>query len=202
MVKIFNNKKAIATEMIVWILAIIFIGAVLVTTGIFIKNQNDMINKAAPEIQYQYPIVFLNTFLYQKIDNKDVENLGLDVLKTYRVSDLITIGDIDSMEIVERIKDNYLEKELEKDESLNFYFNLINQQIPKSKLIVFYEQESLDDILDCQADVQNYCFYLRTNRDVDFYTIIAFKEIERRNGNGLVNTLSKIGNNMGNNRGR
>jgi len=181
---IFKNKKAMLVEtMIAWIFAILAIGIAMFFATTSNIGQNDILQDSAPVIQYQYPILYLNTFLNQDLIPKEIKEVGLDENKKYKIKDIIRFWEkSEVLDLLENKRSDYIiEQADEKDGSLRFYKNTAIEKVDENNLLIFTkvdESELNMKIEDCTRDVQNYCFYFKTdNQD---YVIVSFEKITHK----------------------
>lgn len=163
-----KNKKAnVYEEEILAIISIIFIAFVLFMSSKFVIQTNEDINKLAPELSYQFPAVAVHSFLMTQIKESDVENLGLDIKNKYFIKDLLKINTVESLNIIETYKTEYL-KILEKkttngNNPLYYYNEYSKESVTKTSLLNY--QPNLDSITTTLEDAiedKNYFFYFKT----------------------------------------
>lgn len=157
-----KNKKAMTlnNEIILYLVAIAIISIVLFMTNnamvVAKKNSEDM----APELTYQYPVIFVKSFLMLEVSDVDKKDLGLDLSKSYYVKDLIYKGDTDSKDIVNSMKNAYIQK-MNSESSLKSFENFVKVDLVNNDLLdIAYEANSIPD-LKYILSTGNYVFYFQ-----------------------------------------
>lgn len=158
-------------EFIIAIIAIVCVGIISYFVYNLSLDSKQQFNEYAPELNYQFPAVFVHSFLMTKIEKKDLLELNLDENQTFFVKDLIAINTEESEAIVNKIRENYLQKyaylqDTQDLSPVDYYQRFSSDEINKDKLLLIY----YDDIeqysnLDASIRRNNYFFYLKTNND-------------------------------------
>ena len=162
-----KNKKALGinTEFLVAIIAIIFIVLVVFFTYKVSMNTKEQYHKVAPELSYQFPAVFVHSFLMMKVDDKYIEELGLDKDQVYFVKDLLILKRDDVKSVIDEIKKEYVSRYAYTYEGeyapLYFFERFSGNKIkPEHLLCIYYDTQSFS--LKANVVRDNYYFYMKT----------------------------------------
>lgn len=157
-----RGKKAfdINTEILIYIFAIIVMSLVIGFSQYTISDSQKHIEKMAPNLTYQYPAVFVKSFLMLKIDDSDIKDLNLDVNKNYYVYNLIYLGSDDAKDIVDKKKDEFI-MEMNNKNSLKSFENFAKISINQNELLKIDYSQSSQPNLELALENNNYVFYFK-----------------------------------------
>lgn len=175
-----NKKGELSYDLPLWAVVIIGIAVMFYIISTTSAGDKEDVIASVPTIQYQYPIVVVNSFLNSRFD--DLGNIDVKTGKS--VLDLINNFDYNS-DLIQKARDNYIEKVILNDDTKDLNFKFFkeyskNSEIKSSYLINIkkdLDKTQLDNNLEkCVLDIYNFCSYFRIGEDK--YVIIAFKNIE------------------------
>lgn len=176
-----KNKKTqtLYQELIIAVFAILLVSFALYIASKAVIDTKEDINKASPEISYQYPAVFVHSFLMMQIEPEDVTELGLDETKKYYVKDLLIRDEDEHVEKAKQYEDKFLNlitQEVNGKNPLNFYKQFSkDRDVEKDNLILIETGKSIVPSLDAAIEGKNYFFYIRTLKNK--YTVVYFKAV-------------------------
>ena len=183
-----NSKKAqqLLYSYVIWVITLVVCSVVMYLAISSSNAHNNNIEKSVPELSYEFPKTFVNTFLMTKITQEEAKtHFGDgDLSRVYRVYDLIWLDTEESLSLV---KDKYKREYLEfidsssSDESLNnkdiyeLYKRHSNKKIDTSGLL---EMElDLSDPDEISYDLKgNYIVTIKTS-NLDYTKIYFTKEL-------------------------
>lgn len=168
MFKLRDDKKAIAlNEDIALFISIVFAVLILFMGSSLATGFSDELQDMTPQIRYQYPIVFLNTFLNQELNDSVKIKFSLDVGSKYYVKDLIWRGDDNSISYVNNIFRNEYLNEDDIILSIDYYEKFSKTTFDKNNLLIV---SKLDCVFDLNSlDKTNYVFYIRSKNEENYY---------------------------------
>ncbi len=167
------NKKGVMLdqEAIVVIVTIIFIGLILFFSFKYTNSGKKDFEKIAPNLTYQYPTMFVHSFLMKKIDAKDVEVLKLDKTQTYQIKDLLAMKkntEVDN--VVLKYKKEYVSYN---SQTIEDYEDFSGETIDESSLLYSrYFNKNLP-LLEKSIENKNYFFYLKDEEGR--FVVVYFK---------------------------
>jgi hypothetical protein len=176
-----KNKKtqALYQEIIIAAFSILMVSFALFIASKAVISTNEDINKASPQISYQYPAVFVHTFLMMEIKKEDIKDLNLDENKKYYVKDLLILDEEKYVNKAKEYETKYLElvtKEINNKNPLEFYKEFSkDKDVKEDNLILIETGGSTVPSLDAAIKNKNYFFYIRTINNK--YTTIYFKAV-------------------------
>ena len=105
-----NSKKAqyLLYSYVLWVVTLVVCSVVMYIAFSSSNASNDDIEESVPELSYEFPKVFVNTFLMLKISDEDAQEHFEDSSRDYRVYDLIWLDKEKSLSLVEEYKKKYL----------------------------------------------------------------------------------------------
>lgn len=178
-----KNKKALLhAEIFLIIISLIVVFLSCFFSFNLTSSTKNQILTSSPNLVYNFPLVFVNTFLDIKLLKSDVEKLSLDENQNYFIKDLIVnYQSFDEKEqvLINEFLENKKEEYISFYEGSNYdiynnYFEFSKNQIDKSLLLKIEfgekELESLDEIIR----ENNYYFYF-LNKD-NSYNVIYFQK--------------------------
>lgn len=103
-----KHKKGLFlfSTVIVWTFALLLVALMAVFMFSGITNSSQALEKSSPELTYQFPIVFVQSFLNMPIREEDLERLSLS---SGQIKDIVIRRDGLAREIVEEHRQRYLE---------------------------------------------------------------------------------------------
>jgi len=162
MVRYVKNKKAIgfSEQAILYIIALLFLVSIVFASYHYVSTSKNHVEMMAPSLNYEYPPLFVKSFLMLEVSDEDKEDLNLKVEDIIYVHDLIFIGDDDSKEVVDKMKEEYL-KDKDVIESFNQFIEFSKINLNNNDLLYIYYEEN--NIPDLQGEVEhnNYVFYFK-----------------------------------------
>lgn len=176
-----KNKKTqtLYQEIIIAVFSILMVSFALYIASKAVIETKEDINKASPEISYQYPAVFVHSFLMMEIEKDDIVELGLDQTKKHHVKDLLILDQEDYVNKAKEYEEKYLElvtTKINGKDPLEFYKKFSNDRdVEKDNLILIETGKSIVPSLNEAIQSKNYFFYIRTLNNK--YTIVYFKAI-------------------------
>ena len=105
-----DSKKAqyLLYSYVLWVVTLVVCSVVMYLAFSSSNAFNDDIEESVPELSYEFPKVFVNTFLMLKISDEDAQKHFGDSSRDYRVYDLIWLDTEKSLSLVEKYKIKYL----------------------------------------------------------------------------------------------
>ena len=186
-----NKKAGLESKWFVVLFSILFIAIAIYFTHNSIAMAKDSVEKKAPIISYQFPMVMLQSFQNTKIDAIDLESItdySIDKSKNYYVRDILQIDSIKAKEVLKKYEDEFLEYILKKDTNseksiIDYYEEFSGNSFDKSDLIkIYYKQGNDLPPLEMNIEDQNYLFYYKTisnnQANSNEYVVISFKDLK------------------------
>lgn len=166
-----NKKGGFAIESLVGM----FVGLMIFLSFIILFNVTDglksKIETINPELSYDFPSIFVKSFLLQELNNEQKSKLGYDKSEIVRVKDLMIKGK-SSSEVVLDIRKEYLQKYGSYNKGYKFFSN---DDYKEDKLLdIRYDYEKIPDMDEVLKQKNIYYFF--QNEDGK-YSVIYFKEL-------------------------
>lgn len=159
-----KNGSILANEFVLYVVMIFVMTITLIASQYLVSGAQKDNSQMAPNITYQYPSLFVKSFLYFPIPKEDIKDLELDENKNYFIKDLIYLGDDDAMEVVKSLKYSYIAN-LKLKNSLGYFSGFSALSIVESNLLyIDYEATKIPD-LETYLDKNNYFFYFKGEDD-------------------------------------
>lgn len=191
-----QKKAEINTELITIVFSLLFIGIILfVLSSSFYDTKNGFEN-IIPEISYEYPSLFIYTFLNKQVDEKYLEEAGLKNDQKYKVIDLLSQAEINDKikEAIEKTRSDYLNtyaNPLDSESSLDYFvlfaYNNNKNAFLTSKsnlLLIEYENQKIPN-LNHYIINKNYFYYIKNNNQN--YVIVYFRPSIADDANNIIN---------------
>jgi len=162
MVKYLKNKKAVGLkeQVILYILAMLALSAFIIFSNNYVSTSKLHVEKMAPDLTYEYEPLLVKSFLMLEVGEDDKKKLNLDTGDVIYVHDLIFLGDDDSKEVIESMKEEYLKNQniLKSFDSFNKFsgYNVKFDDL----LEINYQANSIPD-LKGEIENNNYVFYFK-----------------------------------------
>ena len=121
-----DSKKAqyLLYSYVLWAVTLVVCSVVMYLAFSSTSALNDDIEESVPDLLYEFPRVFVNTFLMLKISDDEAKEHFGDSSRDYRVYDLIWLDTKDSLSLVGEYKKEYLsdiDKSSEKKDIYELY---------------------------------------------------------------------------------
>jgi len=183
MSKFKSKKKSHTTysEIALIVIAIVAVGFSLFFSSYKLNESKHNLNKA-PQINYEFPNIFINTFLNIKINDEDKKELKLDKDKDYYIKDLIYINSEKSKKIIEKYRVSYIQDSLQSTNIKNpenmhdlfMKFSKKNYDTSTDNLLHIKYVQKLNEISSLSNYIKsiNYYYYIKTSNNK--YAIIEF----------------------------
>jgi hypothetical protein len=170
-----KNKKALGinTEFMVAIVAIFFVVVVSIFAYNLSLDSKEQYKKVAPELSYQFPAVFVHSFLMMKVSDEDVKKLNLDEKQDYFVKDLLVLKRDDTKRVIEEMKGKYIEmytiNSNGESSPLADFESFSDSSFNPDRLLCIYYDKQEGFNLEANIVRNNYYFYIRTIEDDKAY---------------------------------
>ncbi len=159
-------------EVFIWITFFLVMGILLISLFNIIPGKTNEFENSVPELSYNYPIALVKTFLLMEVDMKLIKDKGLPE-KKYLVKDLIYLNTMESLEIVEIIRKDYL-ADLSSSGSTSGFILFSNYAINSYDMLkIKTNQVSIPD-LEKEIKVNNYFFPIQL--ETKDYSLVYFLE--------------------------
>lgn len=184
MVNHIKNKKNAQTtysEIALIVISILVVGASLFFSSKSLIDSEDNLDNSLNDLSYNFPSLYINTFLNLKIQKNDSIKLNLNENETYYIKDLIYLNSEQSNKIINKYKNNYINSKINKDNKNNGMNNLFKlfsnteyETTTENLLVVNYidSLDSLDKLSD-EIKNKNYYYYIKTIDNK--YGVIKFR---------------------------
>ena len=162
MVLLKKSKKAseLNNEIILYLIAIPVIFLIVFLSSHQMTVSEDNLSKMAPDLIYQYPSLFVKSFLMLEVKDSNKQKLNLDFNKTYYIQDLIYLGDSNSKDVVEFMKRDFI-SDMESIDSLKSFKIFANVDFTKDELLVIKYDCLSEPKNEFEFPTQNYAYYFK-----------------------------------------
>ena len=105
-----DSKKAhyLLSSYVLWAVTLVVCSVAMYFAISSSNSFNDDIEESVPELSYEFPKAFVNTFLMLRISDEDAQKHFGDSSRDYRVYDLIWLDTEESLSLVGEYKEEYL----------------------------------------------------------------------------------------------
>ena len=172
-----NSKKAqyLLYSYVLWAVTLVVCSAAMYFAISSSNSFNDDIEESVPELSYEFPKAFVNTFLMLRISDDEVKEHFGDSSHDYRVYDLIWLDTEESLFLVEKYKEEYLNEIAETSERKDVYELYKIHSGTKVNREILLDIESNDDLPNYRYSLlpkNNYFATIRTSNSN--YAMIYF----------------------------
>ncbi len=173
--KVKKKSQALYADLGV-ITAILVIGLCFYLIFSSMSSSKNGYETSAPLLKYEFPTMYVYTFLHMPIQETDLKELGLDKDKKYYVKDLLYINTDSAKIIIDKYESEYNSQMLKLDSfgnnMLELYERFSEIDYPEDYLIyIEYDRTTIPSIQEA-LDYENYFFHLK-NKDGK-YTAVYF----------------------------
>ncbi|MCA9495610.1 MAG: hypothetical protein KC589_01600 [Nanoarchaeota archaeon] len=165
-------------ELILIVFSMIFIAILIFFSGTYVSSSKDELSKIAPQLNYDFPSVFVHSFLQMELDLEDKKKF-LDKYEINYVKDLLWINNELAKNLTQVYKFKYFKLNSDIDSNSNdifYYYNIFSGESlnMKDSLVVDYSL-SFSDLPDLKnlISMRDYAYYLLDHNGE--YVCIYFK---------------------------
>jgi hypothetical protein len=178
-IKTKNKKGMFFMTFFVYVIGIFLIAVIFIIISGLVSSTKQELEYSEPILHYQFPITFVQAFLYAELTPQQKKELGIDKNTPYYVKDLLSESNFgsDQEKIYEQIKQDFVTKHNSSLDSFKQHANL-NFYMPENYYLYVYDTLERDDFqMKCLLDTYNYglFFPIQSTSQSKYKAIIFYK---------------------------
>ncbi len=176
-----KKSQSISYELSLIIISLILIGILLYGSSFYLNKSVDELN-SIDSIYYEFPSIYVHSFLYLPIKKEDIKDLGLDENKDYIIKDLLYYNTEETNSIINKYRISYIEASnlLSSNDNMHSLFQKFSEteyDVDSDNLLKISYFDSLKpfDSEENYIKSNSYYYYFKT-RDNKF-AVVEFRRI-------------------------